>query len=75
MSAHLQIPRATADWCDGVRRAKRAVSCIEDCMAISPDHLLNEVLDVLAIDSVYVKATPRMRGFMRVLAKRVESAK
>jgi hypothetical protein len=44
-------------------------------MALSPDSLLHELQDVFAADGEYPKATPRVRAFVRVLAKRLEGVR
>ena len=75
MSAGVNIPQDALDAVDGDKRAQRAIRCIVDGMAMSPDHLLHEVQDVLATDAVYVKATPRLRAFVRALAKRLEGVR
>ena len=75
MSARLNVPQAAMDCIDGERRAKRAIRCIEDGMALSPDSLLHELQDVFAADGEHPKATPRVRAFVRVIAKRLEGAR
>lgn len=73
--ATVGIPQGALDAVDGEKRAQRAIGCIADGMALSSDYLLHELQDMLATDSVYLKATPRLRGFMRALAKRLEGAR
>jgi hypothetical protein len=75
MSARTDVPRAAMDCIDGERRAKRVIRCIEHGMALSPDSLLHELQDVFAADGEYPKATPRVRAFVRVLAKRLEGVR
>jgi hypothetical protein len=75
MSSRLYVPQAAMDCIDGERRAKRAIRCIEHGMAMLPDSLLHELQDVFAADGEYPKATPRMRAFVRVIAKRLEGVR
>jgi hypothetical protein len=75
MSAGAGVPQAAMDAVDGERRAKRAIRCIEDGMALSPDSLLHELQDALAVDGEHPKATPRVRAFMRAISKRLEGAR
>ena len=75
MSVRGTIPHDALDAVDGDKRAQRAIRCVEVGMAMSPDYLLKELQDVRASDAVYVKATPRLRGFMSALAKRLEGVR
>jgi hypothetical protein len=75
MNARLTIPDDALNVIDGDKRAKRAIRCIEHGMALSADLLLHELQDAFAIDGQYVKATPRVRGFMRAIAKHLEGTK
>lgn len=75
MSARLTLTDDALATIDGERRAKRTIRCIEHGMALSRDVLLHEVQDVLATDDVYLRATPRLRGFLRAVAKKIEGAK
>jgi hypothetical protein len=75
MSARVDIPQAALDGVDGERRAKRVIRCIEHGMALSPDTLLHELQDAFASDGEHPKATPRVRAFMRAIAKRLEGAR
>lgn len=75
MSGRVTLTDDALATIDGERRAKRTIRCIEDGMALSRDVLLNEVQDVLAADGVYVRATPRLRGFLRAVAKRLEGTR
>jgi hypothetical protein len=72
MSALVSLPDDALAAVDGDKRAKRAIRCVEHGMALSPDHLLHELQDVIAADGAYLNATPRMRGFMRAIGKRLE---
>ena len=72
MSARLDIPCDALAAVDG---EKRAIRCAEHGMALSPDHLLHELQDAFAVDGQYVKPTPRVRGFMRAIAKHLEGTK
>lgn len=72
MSARVTVPECALAVIDGERRALRAIRCIEDRIALSSDHLLHELQDVLAMDAVNLKVTPRLRGFARTLTKRLE---
>lgn len=75
MSARVTVTDDALAAVDGERRALRTIRCIEDGMALSRDLLMHEVQDTLAADGVYVKATPRLRGFLRAVAKRLEGAR
>ena len=75
MSARVDVSQVALDCIDGEQRAKRVIRCIEHGMALSPDSLLHELQDVFASDGEYPKATPRVRAFVRVLAKRLEGVR
>ncbi len=75
MSARVAVPEDALAAIDGERRAKRAIRCIEHGMALTPDSLLHEALDALAVDGEHPKVTPRLRAFMRAVSKRLEGAK
>ena len=75
MSAPVNTPADALAAVDGDRKAKRAIRCIEDGKAPSPDHLLHEIQCAIAVDGAYLKPTPRLRAFMRAIAKRLEGAR
>jgi hypothetical protein len=74
MSARVTMTDDALATIDGERRAKRTIRCIEHCMALSRDVLLHEVQDALAADGVSLRATPRLRGFLRTVARKIEGA-
>jgi hypothetical protein len=70
VTARILVPHEATDVIDGEKRADRDGRCIVDGFA-GPDHLLLGVLDVLEADGVCVKATARLRGYLRRVQKRM----
>lgn len=75
MSARVDILDEVLEAVDGDRRAQQALRSIEQGVAACPDHLLHELLDVLMNEGTFFHASPRLRGFMRAIAKRLENVR
>jgi hypothetical protein len=74
MTARILMPADADALIDGEKRAKRDERCVRDGFA-GPDQYLHGVLDALEVDGVRVKATARLRGYLRHIQKLAEAGR